>query len=140
MGGGGGGSGVITDVMPSPFPKRLSFQQSAEPAAENTTTCKDHDVMLRGRRQGAQPLRFATPQQAEPGVNRPTHHALRNLQSQAGLPSAVGPCDLRPKMHDFSSLNFSTFFNAKSAESAKMDSNRTPSGCPNQQTSNKNAS
>ena len=48
---------------------QLNFQQPAKPAAENMTTCRDKDVMLRGRRQGAQPLGYLFERSKEHNVH-----------------------------------------------------------------------
>ena len=53
---------------------------------------------------------FAAPPQGEQGVIGPTHHALQNLKTQAGLPTAAGPSQKSSKSHQFSSFNFSTLF------------------------------
>ena len=62
-----------------------------------------------GRRQRAWPLIRRTPQ-GEPGVSEFSHHALQNLKTQAGLPTAAGPSKLEPKMLHFHASISARFF------------------------------
>ena len=74
----------------------------------------------------------------EPGVSRLSHHALQNLKTQAGLPTAAGPSRLEPKMLHFSSLNFSRFFAMQNLQNlCTWTATRTSFGSPNPPKSNK---
>ena len=97
------------------------------PAGQGHPAKRTDDVMLSGRRQRAQPIRFAAPPQGKQGVSGSSHHALQNLHSLAGLPTAAGPSKLEPKMLYFSSLNYASI-SARlfHANFAKMVSKRNP--------------
>ena len=93
-----------------------------------------------GRRKRAQPLRFAAPLQGEPGVSRATHHALQNLKTQAGLPTAAGPSKLEPKMlHFHASIPACHFCMQNLQNLRKLTPKGTPFGSPNPPRSYKKA-
>ena len=55
-------------------------------------------------------FKFAAPPQGEQGVIGIRHHALQNLTTQAGLPTAAGPSKLEPKMLHFHASISARFF------------------------------
>ena len=85
----------------------------------------------RGRRQRAEPLRFAAPPQGEPGVNG------FSLCSAESKDSGRPPHNRRPLpkvllKSSISRINSSmSFLHSKFAKSTKMNSKRTPLGAPN---------